>query len=145
LYFKFGHTHPAFDAAPDLFHKTRLPYAWYIRVPDIAAFLRHITPVLEDRLAESPLAGHTGELRVTEYVRGFQLKFDRGRITAETWRPDDSHHAMFPPYTFLQLLFGRRSLADLRYMYPDCLMDDGTAVLLDALFPRRASNVLPMG
>jgi hypothetical protein len=145
LYFKFGHTHPVFDAAPDLFHKTHPPYAWYMRVPDVAAFLQRIIPVLEDRLAQSSLAGHTGELCVTEYVRGFQLKFDRGKIAAETWQPDDGRYIMFPPHTFLQLLFGRRALAELRYMYPDCMMHDEAAALLDALFPRRSSNVLPMG
>ena len=145
LCFKFGQAHPAFDAAPDLFHKMHPAYAWYMRVPDVAAFLQRITPVLEDRLAQSPLAGHTGELRVSEYVRGFQLKFGRGKIAAETWQPDDGRYAMFPPYTFLQLLFGRRSLSDLCYMYPDCRMEDEAAVLLDVLFPRHSSNVLPMG
>ena len=36
---------------------------------------------------------------------------------------------MFPPYTFNQLLFGRRTLADLRYMFPDCWADDEAAGL----------------
>ena len=31
--------------------RIRKPYAWYLRVPDIAGFLDTITPVLEQRLA----------------------------------------------------------------------------------------------
>ena len=145
LYFKFGSAHPVFDAAPDFFHKTRPPYGWYVRVRDVIAFLRHIQPALEARLAGSALAGHSGEVKVTEYVRGFRLKFDRGRIEIEQWEPDGSDNAMFPPVTFLQLLFGRRSLSDLRYMYPDCLFEDEAATILETLFPRRYSNVIPVG
>ncbi len=52
---------------------------------------------------------------------------------------------MFTPHTFLQLLFGRRSLADLLYMYPDCWADDAAAVVFETLFPRRHSNVIAIG
>ena len=120
-------------------------YAWYIRVADVPKFLNHIAPVLEGRLAQSALNGFTGEIKVTEYVRGFKLKIEQGKISAEAWTPDDSDNAMFPPYTFLQLLFGRRSLSDLRYMYPDCFVQDEAAALFEVLFPRRYSNVIPIG
>ena len=33
------------------------PYAWYVRVPDMPAFLRHIAPVLEARLGGIDHAG----------------------------------------------------------------------------------------
>jgi hypothetical protein len=46
-------------------------------------------------------------------ARGFKLKIEQGKISAEQWTPDDSDNAMFPPDTFLQLLFGRRSLSEL--------------------------------
>ena len=45
----------------------RDPYAWYIRVADVADFLRTISPVLEDRLAESVMVGYSGELRLNFY------------------------------------------------------------------------------
>jgi hypothetical protein len=144
LVFRLGQSHPLFDAAPDFFHKVHPPYAWYMRVKDIVAFLRRITPVFERRLAASSLAGYSGELRVNEVVRGFKLTIERGRIDVEAWTPDDSDNAMFPPYTFLQMLFGRRSLSDLRYMFPDCLCEDEPAVVLETLFPPRPSNVLPL-
>ena len=145
LYFKLGAQHPAFDAAPDLFHKVRDPYSWYMRVAEAPRFLNHIAPVLEQRLAQSALSGYSGEIKVTECVRGFKLNIERGKIRAEAWTPDDTAHAMFSPFIFLQLLFGRRSLSELRYMYPDCWAEDEAAVVFETLFPRRHSNVIPMG
>ena len=141
LYFMFGEQHPLYDAAPDQFQKIKPPYAWYVRVPDVPKFINTIAPVLEARLARSGLAGYSGTLKVTEYVRGFQLIFERGKIRSEAWTPDDSDNAMFPPYTFNQLLFGRRSLAELRFMYPDCLLNADAAAMLDVLFPKRTSEV----
>ncbi len=146
IHFEMGEQHPAYDAAPELFHKSTGSYAWYIRVADVPKFINHIAPVLEQRLARSVLAGVSAEVRVTECVRGFQLKIDRGKISAEAWTPDDSAQLMFPPYTFLQVLFGRRSFGELRYMYPDCWSDDDTAaVVIETLFPKRFSNVIPIG
>jgi hypothetical protein len=145
LHFELGDQHPVFEAAPECFHTTISSYAWYMRVADVPKFLNHIAPVLERRLAQSALNGFSGEIKVTEYVRGFKLKFEQGKISAESWMPDDSDHAMFPPYTFLQLLFGRRSPSDLSYMFPDCVLQDEAAALFETLFPRRHSNVIPIG
>jgi hypothetical protein len=145
IHFELGEQHPVYEAAPEAFHKIIPSYAWYMRVADVPKFLNHIAPVLEDRLAQSALNGFSGEIKVTEYVRGFKLKIEQGRISAEVWTPDDSDEAMFPPYTFLQILFGRRTVSDLRTMYPDCILRDEAAAVFEVLFPRRYSNVIPIG
>jgi hypothetical protein len=44
----------------------------------------------------------------------------------------------------LQLLFGRRSLDELRYAFPDVYADQIGRPLLEALFPAQASWVLPL-
>ena len=47
-----------------------------------------------------------------------------------------------PGLTFLQLLFGFRSVEDLEYAFPDCIMSSQEARdLLNILFPKRASWV----
>lgn len=137
------------------------PYAFYVRVPDLAAFVRHVASVLERRLADSPLVGHTGELRVGFYRDGLRLVFERGRlVTAERWIPSidtagvefalgtgDVRRpaAMFPPLTFLQLVFGYRSLDELEHGFADCVVRTVEArSLLNALFPRAASCVNPV-
>jgi hypothetical protein len=145
IHFELGEQHPVFEAAPEAFHKITPSYAWYMRVADVPKFLNLVAPVLERRLAQSALNGFSGEIKVTEYVRGFKLKIEQGQISAEAWTPDDSDEAMFPPYAFLQILFGRRTVSDLRTMYPDCILQDEAAAVFEVLFPRRYSNVIPIG
>ena len=147
LFYKLNREHPVFEAMPELFQKTRPPYAWYIRVADVPGFLKRIAPALEARLARSPLAGHAGELKVNEYQTGLWLVFEQGKIvTVETWKPADAEegHAAFPPLVFLRLLFGQCSLADLRSFYPDCWAKDEAAALLNVLFPQSNSCVIAL-
>jgi hypothetical protein len=48
--------------------------------------------------------------------------------------------AWFPDHSFLQLLFGYRSLGELEHAFPDCAArDPATRVLLEGLFPKRPS------
>ena len=123
------------------------PYAWYVRVPDVPAFIRHIAPVLEQRLAHSLAAGYSGECKLDFYRSGLKLVFEQGKLTtAEPWRRPawgDRGQAGFPPLVFLQLLFGRRSLDELRHAFPDVWAEEEQAVLLNALFPKRHSWTLP--
>jgi hypothetical protein len=142
--FGLGEAHPVYDTVPDRLPRVRKPYAWYIRVPDVAAFLSHIAPALEKRLAGSPQSSYTGELKINFYRSGLCLKFDRGSISVEGWKPErvEDGDAAFPDLTFLQLLFGYRSLEELQHAFPDCLTNTATAaVLLPILFPRKVSNV----
>ena len=124
----------------------RPAYAWYLRVADLAAFLRRIGPALERHLANSILVGHTGELRLDFYTGGLRLAFEEGRLAeAENLPPGvEKPQAGFPPGTFLALLFGYRSLDDLRRAYPDVWTEGEAQMLLEALFPPRPSWVLPL-
>jgi hypothetical protein len=138
-----------------------LPYAFYVRVPDLAAFVRHVAPVLERRLADSALIGHTGEMRVGFYRDGLRLAFERGLLAAaEAWMPSIDTagvefaigsgdvrrpSAMFPGLTFLQLLFGYRSLDELEHAFADCIVRTVEArSLLNALFPKLTSCMNPV-
>jgi hypothetical protein len=146
--FALGAEHPVYRAIPNRLPRTLQHYAYYLRVPDLAAFLRHVAPVLEGRLAASVAAGHTGELQLSFYGDGLRLVLAQGRIEAvEAWEPGDDWEAAptFPGLTFLHLLFGHRSLAELEYASADCRADREEArVLLDALFPKQSSSVWPV-
>jgi hypothetical protein len=143
--FWLGAEHPVYHAFGHLLPVTRPPYAYYIRVPDLPGFLQHIAPVLEQRLAESLLAGHTGELRIGFYGEGLRLALDHGRLVeAQRWVPEDNARgdAAFPDLTFLQLLFGYRSIDELDRAFADCWVTmNETRTLLGTLFPRQASHV----
>lgn len=121
------------------------PYAWYIRVKDLPAFLMHIAPALEKRLATSPVAGYSGELTLDFYRGGLRMVFERGRLTgAQDWRVQlygPRAGGNFPPLVFLQVLFGHRSIKELRQVFPDVWVNDEARPLLRTLFPTRPSFV----
>ncbi len=147
--FWLGEDHPVYRIIPDRLPRIRKPYAWYLRVPDVPGFLHTLTPELEQRLAASPMAGYSGEVKITFYRDGVRIVFEKGRLeTIEAWVPSPVGHAGnagFPPHTFLQLLFGYRSLEMLKNSFVDCWTErDEIHVLLDALFPRLPSDVWPV-
>jgi predicted acetyltransferase len=147
--FRLGTGHPLYQALSWELEKQENPYSWYMRVPDLVAFLRHIAPALERRLAESVMAGHSGKTRLSFYRSQLELVWENGRLTAiAPYQPQNAHDAdaFFPDLTFLQLLFGHRNLEELRQNFVDCTVENGdTAVLLNLLFPRRPSWVIPLG
>ena len=146
--FNLVETHPLYETIPDRLPDIGVPYAWYIRVPDVPAFVQRIAPALEERLAASAQAGYTGELAISLYRSGLRLRFDAGQIAIEAWQPEhvEEGDAAFPDLTFLQLLFGFRSLLELRHAFPDCLVNsDDARTLLPILFPKKSSNVWPAG
>lgn len=151
LTFALGEHHPLCEAVPEpplhpLDRESH--YSFYVRVPHLPGFVRTVAPVLEKRLAGSVAAGHTGELKVGFYGDGLRLKLDGGRLSAaEAWKhnTEEDADAAFPGLTFLQLLFGHRSLEELDRSFADCSPGEGDArVLLKAMFPRRPSDFRPV-
>ena len=144
--FNLGGDHPVYRAIADRVPVVTRPYAWYVRVPDLPAFVRRVAPVLEAHLAASELAGYSGEVRLSFYRTGMRLAFAGGRLAAaEPWRePDHTAGAAFPDLTFLQLLFGYRTLDELEYAFADCRARTEARALLGALFPKQPSLVWPV-
>lgn len=148
IVFALGRTHPVYDALGPLAPIHEPPYAWYVRVADLPAFIKHIAPALQKRLASSAIADYTGEIKIDFYRGGLRLAFKNGLlIIAEPWRApiySSEPSAGFPPLVFLQLLFGHRSLDELRAAFPDAWANNDTTLVLKTLFPARASYVLPL-
>ncbi len=147
--FWLGEDHPLYHVMPDRLPRVRKPYAFYLRLPNLPDFLRLIAPVLEQRLAQSALTGYSGELKFTFYRNGARLVLNQGKLeTVEAHQPSPFGHsgnAGFPPQTFLQLLFGYRSMQMLKDNFADCWTDrDEIHILLDTLFPRIQSDVWPV-
>lgn len=144
-----GRDHPVYAAfTEDLSARFQRPYAWYVRVPDLVALLRKIAPVLERRIAESVLVGYTGESKINLYRGGLRLVFENGALrSVEPWQTsiwNSAIDASFPPLVFLQLMFGHRSLDQLRDMFPDVSASGEHQLLLQTLFPARPSLVMPL-
>jgi len=120
------------------------PYAWYIRIPDVVAFVRQIVPALEARLAASPFAGHSGDVVLHRYRDGVRISIADGRVADVS--PVDAgtdlrRSASVPPLVLNQLLMGYRSIGDLASTYPDVRVNEQAQPLVDVLFPARASHV----
>ena len=145
LTFLLEHDHPLYEAMPGTLTESQRPNEWYVRVADLPAFLRRVAPVLEGRLAGSVARGYTGAVRLNFYRDGVVLWFDDGRLErTEPWaRPDRwEASASFPDLSFLQALFGHRSLNELAAIFPDCsARTEAGRVLVNALFPKQPSLV----
>jgi GNAT superfamily N-acetyltransferase len=145
--FSIGVNHPLYDVlGKELAPYGNPPYAWYIRVPDLARFIQHITPVLEQRLADSPVAGFTGDFKLNFYRGGLKLVFEHGRLKGvEPWRAPiygDKGEVGIPRDVFLKALFGYRNLEEIRYAYPDVWTTN--RVIFNTLFPKKQSWALTL-
>ncbi len=144
--FWHGSSHPVYEAWREKLPRIRPTYAWYMRVPNLPHFLRHIAPALEKRLAESLIPGYSGSLRLNLYKTGVKLTFENGKLTETASykpQPNDMGEIGLPDLTVLQLLFGYRSLDELKTAYADCYWDTDEARLLTAtLFPKKPSSVI---
>jgi hypothetical protein len=143
-----GAEHPTYDLFAGCLPVVRKTSAWYIRVPDLLAFLQRIRQALFERLAGSALAGYTGRLKISFYRSGIALSIKEGCLEVEAWQPtqEDWGDAAFPELTFTQLLFGYRSVEDLEYAFADCWVSERRmALVLNALFPKRPSDIWGVG
>jgi hypothetical protein len=143
--FFLGESHPAYTAAASRLPQKQKPYAYYVRVPDLPAFIRKINPVLEKRLAESAFANYTGEIKLNFYRDGLRMTFKDGHLEEVKrlgFEELDSCTANFPPLVFLHLLFGHRNMDELMNAFIDCATKgDENKYLLDVLFPKKPSHI----
>ncbi len=141
-----GSEHPLYAVVGSRGERRLPSYAWYVRVPDLAGFVRKVAPALEAHLAASESAGYSGRIDLSLYRSGLRLKLDAGRLTdVEIWQPstDRPGHVGLPDLTFLQLLLGFRSLPELRDFLPDCVVRDETvSAAVEGLFPPQASDLM---
>ena len=73
---------------------------------------------------------------------------ENGKLTQiAKWMPtpEDGGDIAFPGLTFLQVLFGYRSLGELEHAFADCWCDhQDVRVLFNILFPKKLSAVFPL-
>ncbi len=128
-------------------------YGWYVRVPDVAAFLRTISSALELRIEKSLHAGFNGDLVLRFDRDTVNITFEDGRITdlvthsaayrntaSSGWR---TATVRFPGTSFLPVLFGMRSVGETLFAHTDA--DAGSKSdrhLLETLFPKRSSDLM---
>ena len=148
IIFTLGRDHQAYTAMSKNVLRNQDSYAWYIRIPDVIAFLRHIQPALEKHLVGTVAEAYNGVLKLNFYRSGLCIKFRDGLIAdISGWSPDsvEDGDAQFPDLTFLQLVCGRCRTNNLTSRFADCSATDSAAVLLDCLFPPFTGEVWALG
>ncbi len=143
--FGLGEVHPLYTALGNQLERLDRPYAWYMRVPDIAAFLTHVRPVLERRLQAGVVAGHTGQLKLNLLTAYLKLQFEKGKLVkVAPYEPNAffDGDVFLPDQTLLHLLFGHRTIDELNFVRKDCWAKDAEAhLLMDALFPKQPASI----
>lgn len=134
-------THPVALAATDLGAESLGGYAWQIKMPDPAAFLSKIAPVLERRLADGAFASYSGTVELDLYRESVAIRLESGRVAgvASGGNGEGARgHASvrMPPNLFAPLVLGQKSFAGCAAFYPDLAAEQKTARLFDVLFPK---------
>jgi len=119
-------------------------YAWQIHVPDVAALLRALAPVLERRVAASPLTVLTQDVHISLYRETVLLRFAAGKVTEvanvgfTTWYEEPIR---LPPLQFVPLVLGYHTWQELKTAFPDVDVAPQARLLVDTLFPKTASFI----
>ncbi|QSB15041.1 GNAT family N-acetyltransferase [Natronosporangium hydrolyticum] len=115
------------------------PQRYYARVPDPAALLAQLRPVLSARLAGSEFAEASGELVLSFYRSHLRLPYQAGTVGAPilggTMQWVGSDGAAVPPDLLPSLLFGTDGFAGLARIHPDVSAGAHAAGLMAVLFP----------
>jgi len=121
---------------------------YYARVPDVAALLAHLRPVLSGRLAAAGLAAGTGEIVVSFFRHHVRLAYRDGAVTAVAaggtmQAPGAAGGAGVAPDLVAPLLFGPHGIAGLAQRHPDVYPGPGEE-LMRALFPPVSADLLTL-
>lgn len=143
LCFALPQSHSLLGIARELRAAPERQYAWQVRIPDCAAFLRHIAPALEKRLVDSPLAGFDGCLDLNMMPHVLRLRFTHGHLASvvKTTEPQGQAVLRMPPPLLTQLLLGYRDSQQLMDCSLDAWVHPQASQLVDILFPKTASFV----
>jgi hypothetical protein len=104
-----------------------------------------IGPAISARLSGTVHEGLSQEVLISSYRSGIVLKFVDGvlaDVSSVAWPRTQDAAARFPDLVFYQMLFGRKSFAELHDMHADCAArSDADADLMDVLFPKKPSDL----
>ncbi len=116
--------------------------AWQIHVPDLNALLRALAPVLERRIAESPFAGLTRDVRLSLYRETIGLRFVAGRLTEVANLGFISGEPIrFPPVKVHLAGAGVPDGGGTARRLPDVSIAPAWRLLVDTLFPKVTSFI----
>ncbi len=159
LYLALGPSHPAYAFLEDVPQRSMPNTMGYIRLVDLPGFLRHIAPVLEERIANSPVCGYSRQVKIELYYRkeGLVLHFEKGRLADVCSQEIEGYKLLcdradieMPEQDFVRLLMGQVSVDELALNFREVNTWNGQEglapefkILLRTLFPKQESFIYP--
>jgi hypothetical protein len=112
-------------------------YAWQIHLPNVGQLLRKLGPIFERRIAASPYAGLTHNLRFGMYREAYELSFQEGKLAeVKSLGFYDGGDIRVPPFLAAPLLLGHRTWNELSHIHPDVSVNGRWRHLAEILLPR---------
>lgn len=141
---------PFYQAVEALGGVAQSLYQWLINVPVPEKLLSRIGPVLEKRLIDAGLNHLSTDLLINFYREAVSVAIKDSRIVGVENRGfvDTSMSAAeqsdlcIPPDAFVRLVFGYRSLTELRDAWPDLIALPQSRQVIEVLFPPMSSLIL---
>ena len=117
--------------------KEGTPYAWQIKIPEKAFFLRTIKPNLEKRITASSFSGFSDKFRLNFYKSTVDLIWKNGElISVKPGQGECPFSFSLSDELFPILSLGYRTWQELRYIKPDIFPNsEGSALFVETLFP----------
>jgi hypothetical protein len=142
-------SHPFSTCFPRSLGRTFRAYGdWAARIPDVAGFASRVHPALTKNLAESDMAGWSGELTISTIDQGIKLDFEDGNcVLVEPCKFRHPHDAdvRLTPGRFESLALGYRSFPEILAEDADCSASrEEIEALVTCLFPPGDSFFRPI-
>lgn len=126
--------------------KEEIPWGWQIKIPSLKNLLTKIGTVLEKRLDGSIMNGYSGKFRISTYVSGAEISFNKGKISSICDPSEEEIPVLSIRNDVLPaLVLGARSFSEIRNFRPDTFcrspFDTGGDArnLTEILFPKTIS------
>ena len=121
---------------------------------DIPGYIKKIAPILERRIAASPICGYTNVvgIQLFGHKQGLTITFKNGLVEDVDWRDVDfvknSLAIQIPYEKFIRLIFGVECIDDMRQEHREVNSKNGERLnnemrlLLKVMFPKKLSYVM---
>ncbi len=121
---------------------TNKPYAWQVKILDLAKFLTRLIPVLEQRIEDSEFKGVSKVLTMNFWKFAIKVRIEDGKVTdIEKVHGEEDRTIGWNPYAFIQLALGYKSRKELEEMYPDFRVRGDVGGLIDVMFPKQPGYI----
>jgi predicted acetyltransferase len=134
---KLHYSHPLTRLLVKHGGKSNDPYAWQVKILDYEQIIRRIKSLLEKRIMMSSYRGFTDNINLNFWKFNIRMEIEDGEIkTVSRSKETRDRDIGINPYVFPKLMLGYRSIDELEYSCPDCIINPEYRQLVRTLFPK---------